>query len=213
MACPSPDVVSMVPEGTAKYVLPTDVIWLALWSVALRPGTVVNSWIGLTTFNTVFPSWIAAVLSTAKLDASGWISTALCIPGLDARRLYPPINGEDVALNAVWGWSFPIPETGIVDNVASFPMFASWDIGTPEASVIWPDCVVTKWAAIVAGPDVALVRRGRFEGGAATIGVKVMRTLFRCWDLYFSSLARLRCSSHCCSKAKTNARQSAFSDI
>lgn len=55
--------------------------------------------------------------------------------------------------------------------------------------------------ATVAGPETARVRRGRLDEGGDVTGVKVMRTLLRCCDLLFSSLARLRCSSHCCSRA------------
>lgn len=56
-------------------------------------------------------------------------------------------------------------------------------------------------AATVAGPETARVRRGRLAVGGEVTGVKVIRTLLRCCDLLFSSLARLRCSSHCCSRA------------
>lgn len=134
----------------------------------------VTSWNGLTTLTIVgpwVPSCTAAVLRTVRLEPSCWTSA----PVGEVNTVYPLIIGD-------WAWA---------DSTLSNVMPASWVIGRVK-------CV---GCATVAGPETARVRRGRLDGGEEDTGVKVMRTLLRCCDLLFSSLACFRCSSHCCSRA------------
>lgn len=90
-----------------------------------------------------------------------------------------------------------------MDTTLPSGTLVSWDTGTPGPRAICADCVST-CEAMAAGPDVARASRGRFIGDGRETGVSVMSTLLRCWDLCFSSLARRRCSSHCCSRAAGN---------
>lgn len=62
--------------GTVTIVLPAGDAWATFCRVGPRLGRV-RSCSGLTTFSTVLPSCMAAVLRTVRLDASGWISTVL----------------------------------------------------------------------------------------------------------------------------------------
>lgn len=94
----------------------------------------------------------------------------------------------------------PRTAEGSVDTTLPSGTLVSWDTGTPGPRAICADWVST-CEAMEAGPDVARASRGRFMGGGRETGVSVISTLLRCWDLCFSSLARRRCSSHCCSRA------------
>lgn len=191
----------MAPDGTVTTVLPPGAICVTFWMVVPSPGSV-SSWKGLTTFTTVLPSWTAAVLSTVRLEASGWIST---VPGkvepAEASTVYPPSNGEAGEL-AVGGWDglFPSTEGGRAETTLPRGRLASWETGTPGVTASCAGCDRT-WEVMAAGPEVALVSLGRFKGAGTETGVRVIRTLLRCCDLCFSSFARLRCSSHCCSRA------------
>lgn len=93
---------------------------------------------------------------------------------------------------------------GRVDTTLPSGTLVSWETGTPGVRAIWADWAST-CEAMAAGPDVALASRGRFAGGGRETGVSVMSTLLRGCDLCLSSLARRRCSSHCCSRAAATA--------
>ncbi len=164
--------------GTATTVLPpTGAARFCPVAPAPTVGSV-TSWNGLsilTIVGAVDPCVTAAVLNTVKLEPSDWSS----VPPGDVSTVYPPIRGDwfeaDSTLSSV------MPVSCVMGRVKCM----GWE-GVE---------------AMVAGPEAARVRRGRLAMGGEVTGVKVIRTLLRCCDLLFSSLARLRCSSHCCSRA------------
>lgn len=81
-------------DGRVMIVLPPGDICVTFWMAVPSPGSV-SSWKGLITFTTVPPSWMAAVLRTVRLEASGCISMVLGkAEPAEARTVYPPSSGE-----------------------------------------------------------------------------------------------------------------------